>query len=74
MSDEIITDESLFERVEPDCEVNQDGTCGDCGNHLNLNKKFDGIVEFYYVICSECGSYNQVSQLRLEQGDAEQND
>ncbi len=68
-NDEVITDQSLFERVEPDCEINQDGTCGKCENNLNVNKSFTGVVEFYYLICSECGSYNQVSQLRLEEVD-----
>lgn len=69
--EERITDESAVNRKNPDCKINQDGTCGECGNDLNVNLNFDGAVEFYNLICSECGSHNQVSQLRLQEADNE---
>ena len=50
-------------------EVNNDGTCGNCGNDLKINKSYRSGPDCFRVVCSSCGAINYVSKIRLEQAE-----
>ena len=56
---------SYYNDIEPD-EIPEKDKCGNCGEDLAINAVENPSVDYLTVVCSECGSTNEISMTRLE--------